>query len=136
MAEDHPAMIASRASWSAVQRKAKEEWLALFGDDPCIEDPIGVSPLDPKGRGLRGKEAITRFWDNNVAPNTIEVAMRHSYTAGNEAAHWGMLTTTFPGGAKIVVEGIFTYKVDDEGKLISLRGFWELAQAKRILPTE
>ncbi len=131
MAEDHPAMIASRASWSCVQRKAKEEWLSLFADSDeiCIEDPIGVSPLDPTGKGLRGREAIVRFWESNVAPNTIEIDMRHSFAAGNEAAHLGTLTTTFPGGAQVTIEGIFTYRVDETGKLVSLRGFWELDKA-------
>ena len=92
MTTEHPAMAASKASWSAVQRKAKQEWLALFAEDACIEDPIGVSPLDPEGKGQRGKEAIERFWDANIGPNTIEVDMKHSYAAGAEAAHLGTLT--------------------------------------------
>ncbi len=130
MSSEHPAMAASRASWSAVQRKAKQEWLALFAEDACIEDPIGVSPLDPEGKGHRGKQAIEKFWDGNVAPNTIEIDMRHSYPAGKEVAHLGVLTTTFPNGAKLIVEGIFTYKVNDEGKLVSLRGFWDLKDVR------
>jgi hypothetical protein len=130
MTTEHPAMAASKASWSAVHRKAKQEWLALFADDACIEDPIGVSPLDPEGEGQRGKEAIEKFWDANIGPNTIEIDMRHSYAAGNEAAHLGILTTTFPNGSKVIVEGIFTYKLNDQGKLSSLRGYWELKDAK------
>lgn len=130
MASAHPAMAASRASWSAVHRKAKEEWLALFAEDACIEDPIGVSPLDPEGKGQRGRQAIEKFWDTNVAPNKIEIDMRHSYAAGNEVAHLGTLTTTFPNGKKAIVEGIFTYKVNDEGKLVSLRGYWSLAEMR------
>ena len=112
------------------QRKAKQEWLALFAEDACIEDPIGASPLDPEGKGHRGKQAIEKFWDTNIGPNTIEIDMRHSYAAGNEAAHLGVLTTTFPNGSKVIVEGIFTYKVNEEGKLSSLRGYWDLKDAK------
>ena len=130
MTTEHLAIAASKASWSAVQRKAKEEWLALFAEDACIEDPIGVSPLDPEGKGQRGKETIERFWDANIAPNTIEIDMRHSYAAGDEAAHLGVLTTTFPNGSKVIVEGIFTYKLNPEGKLSSLRGYWDLKDAK------
>jgi steroid delta-isomerase len=130
MTTEHPAMAASRASWSAVQRKAKQEWLDLFAEDACIEDPIGVSPLDPEGKGQRGKQAIEKFWDANIAPNTIEIDMRHSYAAGSEAAHLGALTTTFPNGSKVIVEGIFTYKLNEEGKLSSLRGYWDLKDAK------
>lgn len=130
MTNEHPALAASRASWRAVQRKAKQEWLALFADDACIEDPIGVSPLDPEGKGQRGKAAIEKFWDTNIGPNSIAIDMRHSFAAGNEAAHLGVLTTTFPNGSKVIVEGIFTYKLNDEGKLTSLRGYWALEDAK------
>ena len=56
--------------------------------------------------------------------------MKHSYAAGREAAHLGTLTTTFPNGSKVIVEGIFTYELNDEGKLSSLRGYWELKDAK------
>ena len=130
MTTEHPAMAASRASWSAVQRKAKQEWLALFAEDACIEDPIGVSPLDPEGKGHRGKQAIEKFWDTNIAPNTIEVDMKHSYAAGSEVAHFGVLTTISPKGSKAIVEGIFTYKLNEEGKLSSLRGYWVLEDVK------
>jgi ketosteroid isomerase-like protein len=127
---EHPAIAASRASWSAVQRKAKQEWLALFAEDACIEDPIGVSPLDPEGKGQRGKAAIERFWDANIGPNRIEIEMRHSFAAGSESAHLGTVTTTFPNGAKVIVECIVTYKLNEEGKLSSLRGYWDLKDAR------
>lgn len=130
MATEHPAIAVSRASWSAVQRKAKQEWLALFAEDACIEDPIGVSPLDPEGRGHRGKAAIERFWDANIGPNRLQIEMRHSFAAGNESAHLGTITTTFPNGRKVIVECIVTYKLNEEGKLSSLRGYWDLKDAK------
>jgi len=130
MDPNHPAMIASRNSWSAVQRKAKDEWLALFADDAVIEDPIGRSPLDPDGKGKRGRAAIEEFWDSNIGPNTIEVGLGHSRTAGMEAAHQGILTTTFPDGRKMVVEDIFTYRVNDAGQLVSMRGFWDMSDLR------
>jgi ketosteroid isomerase-like protein len=130
MSEEHPAMVAARGSWSAVQRKAKEEWLDLMADDVVIEDPIGTSPLDPVGKGHCGKEAVRAFWDKNIAPSAIQIEPHRSFAAGKESAHLMTLTTTFPNGAKMIVEGIFTYRVDDAGKLNSLRGFWELAKAK------
>ena len=65
MNEAHPAMVAARGSWSAVQRKAKEEWLDLMADDVVIEDPIGASPLEPTGKGHCGKEAVSAFFENS-----------------------------------------------------------------------
>ena len=54
MNEESAAMVAARASWSAVQRKAKEEWLSIMADDVVFQDPIGVPPLDSTGKGHVG----------------------------------------------------------------------------------
>ena len=130
MSQDHPALVAAKSSWSAVQRKAKEEWLALMADEICIEDPIGVSPLDPIGKGHCGKESVRAFWDRTIAPNAIRIEAFHSYAAGQESAHRMKLTSTFPNGASLEVEGIFTYRVNDAGKLVALRGFWQMSDMK------
>ena len=136
MADDNPAMIAARNSWSAVQRKDKEEWLALMAEDVVIEDPIGVSPLDPVGKGHCGLEAVRAFWDKNIAPATVAVETHTSFSAGLESAHVMTLTTTFPNGGRMIVKGIFTYRVNVAGKLQSLRGYWELADAIAEPPPE
>ena len=121
MSQDHPAMVAARASWSAVQRKQKDEWLALMADDICIEDPIGVSPLDPIGKGHCGKPAVRAFWDRTIAPNSIRIETFQSYAAGQESAHRMKLTSTFPNGGSLEVEGIFSYRVNDAAGLTDQR---------------
>lgn len=125
MPDEHPARLASHRSMRAVRAKAKEEWLALFTDDAVIEDPVGVSPIDPTGKGQVGKQAIAGFWDRHIAPNAIELDIRHSFAAGNECANVGKVTTTLPNGVTAVAEGVFVYRVNDQGKLVSLRAFWE-----------
>ena len=134
MSEEHPAMIAARGSWSAVARKAREEWLALMADDVCIEDPIGVSPLDPVGKGHCGKQAVRAFWERTIAPNQIRIEVARSFCAGQESAHLMTLTTTFPNGASAVVTGIFSYRVNDAGKLVALRGTWQMSDLKLYPP--
>ena len=108
-----------------MQRGAREEWLALFADDAIVEDPVGVSFLDPEGRGHSGREAIAAFWDRTIRGNRVEFDIHHSYAAGNEVANTGTITTTLPDGTKAAVEGTFVYKVNAEGRLVSLRAFWE-----------
>jgi len=132
MTETHPAMVAARNSWRCVQSKLKDEWLALMADDVVIEDPIGRSPLDPDGRGHRGKEAARRFWDRNIGPSSIRIETHESFTCGAESAHVLTLTTTLPTGRSMQVHGIFTYRVDDAGRLVSLRGFWEMSDLRMI----
>jgi steroid delta-isomerase len=128
-------MVAARGSWSAVQRKAKEEWIALMADDVCIEDPIGVSPLDPIGKGHCGKEAVRAFWERTIAPNQIRIEVARSHCAGLESAHLMTLTTTFPNGGRAVVTGIFTYRVDEAGKLAALRGYWQMSDMQVSPPS-
>ena len=130
MSEEHPAMVAARGSWSAVQRKAREEWLELMADEICIEDPIGVSPLDPVGKGHCGKQAVRAFWERTIAPNQIRIEVARSFCAGRESAHLMTLTTTFPNGASAEVTGIFSYRVNDAGKLVALRGYWQMSDLK------
>ena len=125
MPEQHPARRAAERSMAAVRGKAKDEWLALFADDGVVEDPVGKSPLDPDGKGHVGKQAIGKFWDTNIAPNRIDFDIRHSYSVGNEVANVGAVITTMDGGVKAVAEGVFVYRVNDDGKLLSLRAFWE-----------
>jgi hypothetical protein len=136
MDTEHPARVASKRSASAVERGAKEEWLNLFTDDAIVEDPVGVSPLDPEGKGHVGKTAIAAFWDRNIGTNKIEFDIHHSYAAGNEVANTGTITTMLPNEMKVIVEGTFVYKVNEEGKLISLRAFWETDKLKMVDPSE
>lgn len=128
MTTEHPARAAARRSMEIVQRKgenAKETWLALFADDAVIEDPIGPSPLDPEGRGHRGKEAIAAFWDLAIATVKLRFDIRSSYAAGNEVANVGTITSTTAAGMTVAVEGVFTYRVDAAGKIVALRAYWE-----------
>jgi steroid delta-isomerase len=136
MPEEAPAMLAAQRSWSAVHRKAKTDWLDLMADDVCIEDPIGVSALDPVGKGQCGKEAVSAFWDRHIAPSSIRIEAHHSFAAGQESAHLLTLTTTFPNGGSMAVRGIFTYRVNDAGQLVSLRGFWGMENAQVVPPPE
>ena len=47
----HPARDAAIASITAIQSKDREGWLALWHQDGLLQDPVGVSPLDPEGHG-------------------------------------------------------------------------------------
>jgi len=130
MDDDHPAMIAARGSWRCVQASDKQGWLALMADDVLFEDPIGVGPTNPSGEGVRGKAALSEFWDANMAPNTIRIETHESFAAGNESAHVLTLTTSFPNDMRMIVHGIFSYAVNEAGLLTNLRGYWTLADAK------
>ena len=133
MSDEHPARAASLRSRAAVMAKKKEDWLALFAPDACIEDPIGKSPIDPVGNGHRGAAAISAFWDKQIEPVTIEFEVHHSWAAGMECANVLTLHIRMPNGMKARCDGVFVYKVNDAGKLVSLRGWWEFDQMMATL---
>lgn len=124
---EHPARAASHRSMAAVKAKDRAGWLALWAEDGCVEDPVGVSWLDPTGAGHRGKEAIGRFFDATIATlEGLRFEIVDSFAAGNEVANVGTIHLHLPGGATGRCEGVFVYRVDDDGLLVSLRAFWEI----------
>lgn len=135
MGEKHPALVASHNSWRCVQGRLREEWLGLMSDDIVIEDPIGVAPTNPTGQGFRGRDGAAKFWDTFVGPATIRIEPHESYAAGLEAAHVLTLRTELPNGMRTTIRAIFTYRVNEAGKLVSLRGFWTPEDMKVEKPT-
>lgn len=128
---DHPAHVAGQRSRDAVAARDKEAWLSVFADDAIVEDPIGPSPFDPEGNGHRGRDAISAFWDKAIAPTeAIEFNFVDSFACGNEEANVGAIVITM-AGHRITTDGVFTYRVNDEGKLVALRAYWELDRAAK-----
>jgi steroid delta-isomerase len=46
------------------------------------------------------------------------------------------LNTTLANGVVTRIRGIFTYRLDDAGKLTNLRGYWRLADMVFEQPSE
>ncbi len=125
--DQNPAMLAAQNSWRCVMAKRKQEWLELMADDVLIEDPIGKAPTNPSGEGIRGRDNLERFWTDNIEPSSkMTIVSEQSYAAASESAHVLTLTIEFAGGLETEVKGIFTYKVNDAGKITNLRGYWGL----------
>jgi ketosteroid isomerase-like protein len=119
---------AGRLSREAAMAGDKDAWLALFADDAIVEDPIGPSHFDPEGRGHRGKAAIARFFDMAIAPSQLEFHFDKTYVCGDEEANVGHIVIV-ASGYRVVAEGVFTYRVNAEGKIVALRAYWELDKA-------
>lgn len=123
-----PAQQVSFLSMRNVRAKNRAGWLDLFADDAIVQDPIGVSPLDPSGLGHQGKEAIGAFWDKVIANNNGAIRIRESYPCANECANVLTLSQTLPNGKPFDVHFIGTYRVDDAGKIVALRAYWQFDQ--------
>ena len=124
----HPAHVAGCRSREAAMAGDKDAWLANFAADAIIEDPIGPSHFDPEGKGHRGRDEISAFWDKAIAPNKLEFNFVDTFQCGNEEANVGHILIT-RGDYQITADGVFTYKANDEGKLVALRAYWEMERA-------
>ena len=130
MTEEHPARAASHRSMDCVGRKARDEWVALFAEDGFVQDPVGVSALDPTGYGHHGHEAIGQFWDATIAGLAkIEFTIHDSFAAGDEVANVATIWAFFPDGNRLQTDGVFIYRINPDGKLHSLRAVWEWDRA-------
>ncbi|MCA1004970.1 nuclear transport factor 2 family protein [Rhodococcus hoagii] len=130
---EHPARVAAKASQSAASGKRKEEWLDLFAEDGWVEDPVGPSGFDPEGKGHHGREAISKFYDMTIAnTDSLEFIVNDSLVCGDENVNIGSIRTVIAGN-QVDAEGVFIYRVNAEGKLQSLRAFWEVERAMKTL---
>ncbi|MFC9436412.1 nuclear transport factor 2 family protein [Nocardia sp. NPDC057030] len=129
----HPARTAVQALHAAVRARDKDAWLARFAADAVVEDPVGPSDFDPAGKGHRGLDAISAFWDNAIAHNeSIEFLFDDSFACGDEVAYTGRVRS-YNGGQVIDAEGVFVYRVDAEGKILAVRAFWEFERTMRTM---
>jgi ketosteroid isomerase-like protein len=128
MNPEAPVHLAGKRSREAAVARDKDTWLALFADDAIVEDPIGPSHFDPEGKGHRGKEAIAKFFDVAIAPSELEFNFAETFQCGNEEANVGNIVIT-ARGFRVIAEGVFTYRVNDEGKIVALRAYWEMDRA-------
>lgn len=130
MTEEHPARAMSKRSMDAVKRKARDEWVALFAEDGFVQDPVGVSPLDESGQGHHGPAGIGAFWDATIATlDDVGFEIHDSFAAGDECANVATIVAHLPGGLMMRTEGVFVYRLDGDGRLQSLRAFWEWDRA-------
>ena len=128
----HPARAAALGSYAAVCAKDRDAWLALFAEDGWVEDPVGASPIDPAGEGHHGAAAREAFYDKTIANvRTFVFEIHDSFAAGDECANTGVIHMTMANGYTLDCEGVFVYRVDDAGRLLSLRAIWEFERAMR-----
>jgi ketosteroid isomerase-like protein len=126
--DDHPARSASQRSYSAVAKGDLEEWLTVYAEDAVIEDPVGPSMFDPEGKGHRGHEGIRAFWESAIAPIArFEFEIHDSFAnpGSNTCANIGRIRTSFPDGSHTTTELIMVYVVHDDGRVASMKAYWE-----------
>ena len=116
-------------SVTRVRAGDREGWLGLFPEDGWVQDPVGKSPTDPTGLGHRGKAAIIKFYDNVIAHNKgFDFTLNKVIPGGDdEAAVLITFHLVSPDGKKRDIQAINHYARTKDGKLASLRSFWNFS---------
>ena len=127
MSEVHPARRAGLLSQHYVANGRAREVARSVRRRRRDPGPGRALAARPTGKGHRGKAAIAAFWDNVISKGQVSFDYPKSYAAGDECAFTGAVINTFPGGKEFRAHGVFVYRVNEVGKLLSLRAYWEFA---------
>ena len=119
----------SRMSAERIKAHDRDGWIALFADDAFVQDPVGPSVFDPEGKGHHGREGVARFYDMAIAPNKdVTFEIHDSHLCGDEVANVVTLHITMQDGNQVQLPCVICYKATQDGKIASLRAFWEVAK--------
>jgi steroid delta-isomerase len=124
-----PARAAAVRSMQLSEAGDGAAWLELFAEDAVVQDPYGVSPMDPSGKGQVGKEAIGKFCASYIKPDTIRFEIRQTLSAGGACVNVGTIIAKGPNGSTSWNELVNIYEVNDARKIVLLRSYWDFEAA-------
>ena len=97
-------------------------YLSLFADDATVEDPVGAEVVS-------GRDGLEGFWDGVRAMSPeIELQLTGAPRLAAGEAAFPMRAITTLGDAKLAVEIIDVMTFADDGRITSLRAFWDFAE--------
>lgn len=102
----------------------RARYVSLFAPDATIEDPVGSDVR-------KGHDEIGAFWDlvHSLSSRITLVQTGPVRVAGRELA-FPMQAVSEVDGAEMVVDIIDVFVVDDDGKIASMRAFWDPAEMR------
>jgi len=113
-----PAFAAYLDSWRTNDAQARG---ALFAEDAVFEDPVGTAPIV-------GKEALFEFWKRTASvPIRFRPTRERLVICVNEAMVQFTLRIEVEGTPPCTVRILENFRLDDEGKIVQLRAFWDEA---------
>jgi len=98
-----------------------QRYVNTFAPNGVLEDPVGTPPV-------QGTANITAFITNIIAPfREIKHHIQDINVCGNEAAVNWKLNLKTSDGKHISIDGMGIFSFNSDGKLQSVREFWDLA---------
>jgi steroid delta-isomerase len=100
--------------------ESAERFIALFDEQAHFEDPVG-------SRTLVGHEGIAKFHKGLTrAWSQLRMSPERIYVRGSQAAVSWTAEGHSATGKDIQFDGINLIEVDSNGRISSLRGYWDL----------
>jgi steroid Delta-isomerase len=107
---------------AAYNKNDRDAFLDAFADDGVIADPVGTPPH-------AGREARGAFWDGvHQLTDQMTFDVKDVVVCGSEAA---MVFRIHAGTADagVVLDVVDIFEVDDDGKIASMRAYWDMNRA-------
>jgi steroid delta-isomerase len=98
-----------------------QRYVNNFAPDGVLEDPVGTPPI-------QGTQAIAAYFGAIITPfSEIKPYVQEVIVGGQEAiVNWKLKLKTTTGKV-IIIDGMGVFKFNQQGKLQSVREFWDLA---------
>jgi steroid delta-isomerase len=107
---------------AAYMANDRDAFLDAFADDGVIEDPVGTP-------AHQGRDARGAFWDTvHQLTERMSFDVKDVVVCGSEAA---MVFRIHAGTADagIVLDAVDIFQVDDDGRISSMRAYWDMSRA-------
>lgn len=113
---------AVRAYFLAIRAMDADAIANTFAEDGTTCDPVGTPPVS-------GREGVREFFQS-IFKNFKSVALDEDsvFVAGNGAAVKWTGHGTSANGKEVNFEGIDIFEVNDDGKIQTLRAYWNPAE--------
>ncbi len=109
---------------AAFTQRDRDAYLGLFAQDAWIEDPVG-SPR------LEGRDALGGFFDQSSAmADTIELRQTGPVRVAAGECAFPMQARPEIGGTTFVVDIIDVMTFADDGRITTMRAFWDPAEMR------
>lgn len=113
--------------FAALRAMDVERWVNTFAPDAVSHDPVGAPPHT-------GHDALRQFLTGIASGfSSVGLTEDHVFVNGNSAAVKWTSKAVAPNGRSAVFEGVDVIDCNDEGKIMTVRAFWNPAPVMALL---
>ena len=127
--EKNEALIAIvQQSPDAVAIHDKAAWMSIFAENHVVEDPVGSTPHLSNSGTDNPHDALSRFYDTFISPNTIKFDVANDITCGNHVMRDLTINLSMSDKVDAFVPMHLLYElVEEDGtyKVARLAAHWE-----------